>query len=204
MYLPRHFEMADETMMFQFMDQWNFATLISSREGAITANQVPFLVDAGERCLYAHLARANSQWIDLESADDVVVHFPGPNAYVSPRWYDSKDLVPTWNFTSVQAKGRGSLIVEEERLLWILARLTARHESAFPHPWTPDEVPRDKLKAMLAAIVGIKVDIVSLEGKSKLSQNRNPADRAGVVRGLRSAGPGQGAPVAELMENLPD
>ncbi|WP_245651335.1 FMN-binding negative transcriptional regulator [Paramagnetospirillum marisnigri] len=118
--------------------------------------------------------------------------FPGPDAYVSPSWYATKaetgKVVPTWNYVAVHASGPVTVFDDADRLRAVVAGLTARHERGRSPPWAVEDAPADFIAAQLGGIVGFEMTIARLEGKWKLSQNRNIADRQGVAEGLRRDG----------------
>lgn len=148
-----------------------------------------FLDEAeGERgVLYAHLARPNPQWQAPVVGHGLAV-FMGPDAYVTPSWYASKaehgKVVPTWNYTAVHATGPVEFFEEAERLFEVVSRLTGIHEASRSLPWAVTDAPEAYIKAQLRGIVGIRMPVVSLQGKRKMSQNRPGADRKGVKHGL--------------------
>jgi transcriptional regulator len=148
------------------------------------------------------MARANPQWRTLSDTPALAI-FQGPSAYVSPAWYATKretgKVVPTWNYAVVHAHGPVRVIHDRDWLRTFVTRLTRRHEAARPDPWQVSDAPADYIDTQLAAIVGIEMPIARLEGKWKVSQNRPPADRAGVVEGLRSEGGDAAAAIAELV-----
>lgn len=184
MYIPKPFKVEDKTALFEFVEKWSFGDLITTTQGAINISQVPFLIDQEQGVLYGHLAKQNGQLAELEVADDLTVIFKGPNAYISPTWYQSENMVPTWNFQSVQVRGKACLVGEKE-LLKIIDGLSQKREAQFDSPWTLDKVGESNLKAMMTVIVGFKISIDEIVGKFKLSQNRNKDDQLGVVTGLQ-------------------
>ena len=143
--------------------------------------------DAGWR-LGGHVARANPLWREADGRR-VLAIFHGAQAYVSPGWYPSKvrhgRMVPTWNYSLVQAHGRLRAIDDPAWLRAFLERLTARHESGRAVPWQVSDAPDDFIAATMRAIVGFEIEVDRLEGKFKLSQNRSGEDQAGVMAGLR-------------------
>ncbi|QXH51499.1 FMN-binding negative transcriptional regulator [Pseudomonas fakonensis] len=170
------------------------AMLVSHGEQGLLATHLPVLVatDEGEfGTVYAHLARANRQWQDLQLGTEALLVFPGADAYVSPGFYPSKadnpKVVPTWNYTAVHAYGPVEVIHEAAPLLNIVSRLTERHEQGRDQPWQVADAPADYLEGMLRAIVGIRLPIARLQGARKLSQNRSAQDIAGVREGLASS-----------------
>lgn len=115
----------------------------------------------------------------------------GPDAYVTPSWYASKaehgKVVPTWNYTAVQASGPVEFFSDAERLLDVVTRLTNLHEGTRQAPWAVTDAPQAYVTAQLRGIVGLRMPIVSLQGKRKMSQNRPVADRRGVRQGLAAS-----------------
>lgn len=188
MYIPRHNRMADEDQIFAFLHRYNFGALVTSCQGQLAVNHLPFVVDRPQRRLYAHLARANAHWQTLEAADDLLVVFAGPHAYISPTWYATEGLVPTWNFSAVHVRGRAAL-TDEAGARDIVEELTQQHEAGTPAPWSMDRVPAERLEGLLKAIVGFSVEIHSIEAKAKLSQEKSAADRQGALAGLDAGGP---------------
>ncbi|QBE66025.1 FMN-binding negative transcriptional regulator [Pseudoduganella lutea] len=170
------------------------ATLITVGTDGLMANLVPFsLHEGGEHgILRAHLGRNHGQLDALRNGAEALVVFHGPEAYVTPSWYASKaehgKVVPTWNFVMVQARGRPRVIEDADWIHAQLAQLTASHEDKREHPWTMADAPDGFVAALLSGLAGIEIPIDAIEGKWKASQNRSPADRAGVAAGLRAEG----------------
>lgn len=168
------------------------ATLITAGSGGPIANLLPFsLHQGGEHgILRAHLARGNKQLDSLREGSEALVVFQGPDCYVTPSWYPSKaehgKVVPTWNYAMVQARGNPLVIDDPAWLRGQIDRLTADQENGREHPWQVSDAPDDFIAAQLKAIVGIEIPIRSIEGKWKVSQNRLPIDRQGVIDGLRA------------------
>jgi transcriptional regulator len=181
------------------IDTHPFGLLISRSSEGLQANGLPFLLqrEAGPHGrLQAHIARANPQWRELDGAEVLVV-FQGPLTYVTPAFYETKretgKVVPTWNYVMVQARGTASVRADTDWLDTQIAALTDRHEADRPEPWHVSDAPRPYIEAQLRGIVGIEIDIQSLEGKWKVSQNRPEGDRKGVAAGLAEAHPDMAA-----------
>ena len=196
MYLPAHFDEKRLDVLHALVRRHPFGLLVTQTADGPSANGIPFILDAdgaaGLGTLRGHVARANPVW--RETATDVpsLVVFQGPDAYVSPSWYPSKaehgKVVPTWNYVMVQARGRLRAIDDPAWLLRLVTRLTERHEAPRSAPWAVSDAPADYVQTMLRAIVGIELELTSLRGKWKVTQNRPAADRAGVVTGLEAVG----------------
>ncbi|MET1254399.1 FMN-binding negative transcriptional regulator [Aliikangiella maris] len=201
MYCPAHFQLDDEKIIFQLIQQYSFAHLVSCRNGVLEINQIPFLLDTSQRCLYAHVAKSNSHWKMLEKADDLKVCFSGPDAYISPNWFSHSQGVPTWNFVSVQITGKATLM-DETQLLQLLIDLSAKHEANLKNPWTIEKLQSKKLDAMLKAIVGFKVSIDAIDAKAKLSQNHPPEEVQRLIAGLQQQNSHDATQVAEWMNRF--
>jgi transcriptional regulator len=169
--------------------------LITAGAGGLIANPVPIVVDddgTDYGTLRLHLARANPQVAELASVNECLVVFQGPQAYVTPTWYPTKQasgkVVPTWNYATVHAWGTPTLIEDPAWLRRQIDDLTGLLEDPRPEPWQVDDAPAPFVAAQLRGIVGVEIPISRLEGKWKMSQNRPEVDKLGVVDGFREQG----------------
>lgn len=167
------------------------AALVSQSSSGIDAEHIPLLlIDSGgsEGMLQGHVARANPLWQNVTDGSEVLAIFQGPNRYISPKWYPSKQqhgkVVPTWNYLVVHVRGKIQWNQEPAWLRKHLEAVTEVHEGT-DHPWRVSDAPPDFVERMLSMIVGFEISISDLRGKWKLSQNRNEEDRLGVIAGLR-------------------
>lgn len=190
MHIPPVFRDDDIASMHQAIKDARLGTLVTATPGGLVGTPLPMLLDENEGdkgALYAHLARANPQW-EAPAAGEAMAIFMGPDAYVTPSWYATKretqKVVPTWNYVAVHAYGPVEFFDDTDRLLDIVRRLTDLHEQERSEPWMVSDAPADFIKAQLKGIVGLRLPITRLDGKRKLSQNCNAADRAGVIKGL--------------------
>ncbi len=135
-----------------------------------------------------HIARGNSQWRDTSPNTEALAIFVGPDAYISPSWYQSKKetgkVVPTWNYVAIHAHGPVAFFEDAARLRENVTQLTNHHEATFPKPWQVTDAPGSYIDAELKSIVGFEMSIRRIEGKWKMNQNRPEEDRRGVIRGL--------------------
>ncbi len=134
----------------------------------------------------------------MNEATKVTINFLGDHTYISPNWYLSSDQVPTWNYQAVEVEGKATTLNEEETLN-IITRLSAIHEEQFEQPWTMDKLPEKKTNAMLHAIVGFRIDIAKISGKSKMSQNKDQKNKESLIAGLKSQNNSACQKVAEIM-----
>jgi len=185
MYVPEHFREDRADVLHEAVRCIGFATLITQ---GLEANHLPMLLENG--VLRGHVARANPVWKAGDGA--ALAIFLGPHAYVSPNWYPSKaetgKAVPTWNYITVHARGPIRWIQELDWLRAHVGQLSATHEAGRELPWMISDAPASYIDSMLKGIVGFELAIESLEGKWKLSQNRDEADHAGTREGLRRDG----------------
>ena len=182
MYTPAHFQEDRPEVLHALIRQYPLATLVTANDAGMDATHVPFLLENG--VLRGHVARANP----IAGAATALAIFQGPQCYISPRWYASKQtdarVVPTWNYVAVHAHGPMRTFTDRNRLFQVVADLTAHFESASPDPWSIHDAPPDYIDKMLNAIIGIEIPIERLEGKWKVSQNRNMTDRLSVIDAL--------------------
>ena len=199
MYTPKHFaEMRVEVLRGLIRD-CPFATVVSNGADGLAANHLPF--ELVGNALHGHVARGN-ELARLDGAEVLVV-FRGPDGYISPNWYPTKQEthreVPTWNYVVAHVHGRLKVLEDAAWLRALLERLTDRHEATEPQPWRIDDAPVDHVEKMLHAIVGIEIAIERIEGKFKLSQNHPERNRLGVIAGLRRRDGDGDAELASLM-----
>jgi transcriptional regulator len=201
MYVPPIFAAKDLAALHAFIEAYSFATVVSSGPDGMVASHVPVLLDR-ERgphgTLVAHLARANPHGRAL-GGSDVLAIFHGPHGYISPSWYETHPSVPTWNYAAVHAYGRAEMIDDPARLEDIVQRLTVQYEAGRERPWTTADLSREYVAGMLRGIVGFEVEITRLEGKHKLSQNRNATDRRNVIAALAASASADDQALAEYM-----
>jgi transcriptional regulator len=193
MHNPPTFQQHSVEAMHGLMRTYPLALLVTHGPDGLQASPIPFLLyaDEGEYgTLRAHMARANPHWKELGDVDECLVVFRGPDGYVTPSWYASKvatqKVVPTWNYAIVHARGKPLAIDDAAWLARQLNDLTSFHEAPRPQPWSIGDAPGDYIAAQMKAIVGIEIPIARLEGKWKMSQNKDEADRRGVLRGMRA------------------
>jgi len=200
-YIPAHFEQPDTSIMHELIRAYPLATVVTLSSAVLNANHIPLHLSAEAApfgVLTGHVARANPI---CREEGDVLVIFQGPNAYISPSWYASKQetgkVVPTWNYTAAHAYGTLRVIDDAAWLRNQLEMLTADHEARFAEPWAVSNAPADFTDKLIEAVVGIEITINRLEGKWKASQNQPLRNRTGLVQGLRENGQ---TAMAELVE----
>lgn len=195
MYIPASFAETNRQRLYDLIRDHNFATLVSNGTSCPDVTQLPFLLDteAGANgTLIGHMARANPHWRNLTPETDVLVMFQGAHSYISPTWYDTPSVVPTWNYAAVHAYGKLRLIHDAGQLKSIVTALVVNHERQM--------LTGDFPEALLQAIVGIEIPIERLEGKFKMSQNKSSADQRGVITALAQSEQQSERDVARIMQ----
>jgi transcriptional regulator len=186
------------------MEKNSFATLVTNHsDGVMVASHIPLLLvrDGSEYgTLLGHIARGNDQW--REVVGDALAIFSGPHVYVSPRWYDADQVVPTWNYIAVHAYGPLQIVSDRDEFRELLRRTIDTFEKGIENPWTLER-SGEAVDKLLAAIVGFRIPIARIEGKWKLSQN-HPLERQEKVIAALELQPGEDAQeiVALMRQNL--
>jgi len=209
LYLPTAFAESRGQILRAAVRAHPLALLVTLNTSGLQASHLPLVHDpepAPHGRLLGHLARANPQWCHLAPEVEALAVFAGPAAYVTPSWYAAKrehgKVVPTWNYVTVHGRGRLRVTHDPAELRALVERLTLHMEERRAEPWAVSDAPESFVAAHLKAIVGLEIELTSLVGKWKLSQNRPPADRAGVTAGLVGSQNSGDRAVAGLMADI--
>lgn len=199
LYLPKRYESNDPVAAMQVMREFPFATVITAHPEGCQVSQLPLLAEMrGEKIiLVGHLARANPHW-KLLAMHKTIVQFQGPNAYITPTWYEHCD-VPTWNYVTVHGEGRAKLLESEAEVTECVRALSAAIEPADGWKF---EVPEDLQGKLAKAIVGFELGFDSWQLKCKLSQNKTPQDFENVIAGLKKRSDDGSKQVSQWMQAL--
>lgn len=206
MYIPKRFLQDDINQLKGMMANHSFATFISQSESGVEANHMPLVLnESGQKSvLQGHIAKANPLWKNLKDKSEVLIIFNGPNCYISPNYYPTKKdngkVVPTWNYVSVHVKGIVSFIHDEEWVLTMLNNLTDQYEANQPVPWSVSDAPQAYIDKMLSAIVGLEIDILSITGKWKVSQDKAEVNQEGIIKGLSQQADSNAKNIATLVK----
>jgi len=208
MYIPTANSETRLPVLRQMMAAHPLAAVVTLGQDGLIATHLPLVLeDDGSEfgVLKGHVSRANPQWRSPAPDVEALAIFSGAQHYISPNWYPSKledgKEVPTWNYVVVHAYG--SLRVVEDAG-WILAHLNSlvdTHEAQFAAPWQVSDAPAGFIASQMKGIVGFEIPIRRLEGKWKMSQNRNEADRLGAIEGLSGLGTTESVAVAGLIDD---
>jgi transcriptional regulator len=204
MYIPEKFRQTDSAAMQQLISEQPLASLIVATEAGMEASHIPLYwvtVDAETAVLRGHVAKANKIWQLCATATDVLVIFSGPQVYISPNYYATKQIdakvVPTWNYLSVHLHGQ---LVARHEADWkreMLNRLTNQQEASQAIPWQMTDAPADYLDKQLQGIVGLELTVSSMVGKWKVSQNQPIENKLSVVEHLQKQDQDNSAAMAD-------
>lgn len=191
MYTPKAFVFQDHDALQALIRAAPLATLIVEGEDGWVANHLPFVLqdDAeGGLSLRAHVPRANPLSETLREARSGLAIFHGPQGYISPSWYATKQehgrVVPTWNYAAVHAHGRLRAIDDPAWVRAQLECLTEQSERGYAQPWSLADAPGEFIERMIEALVGIELRVEHLEGKNKASQNQPRENQRSVLAAL--------------------
>jgi transcriptional regulator len=202
MYRPPAYAVDDASVLHDVIRRRSFATIAAIVEGRVHFAYAPVIVDAAPSplgLLSFHLAQGNP----IAELRDAEMHlsFLGPDAYISPDWYEGKGFVPTWNYIAVECSGHGRGLGEDE-LRRLLVDLSAMHEEKLrpKPPWTLDKIGDERIAVLLKGICGFAVKLETLEGKFKLAQDKTAANIASVLAGLEARGDAASLAIARAMK----
>jgi len=209
MYVPSHFEETRPEVLHDLIREHGLAVLVTLGPDGLNANHIPLELDPGPAplgTLRGHVARGNPVWRDVSPDVEALAVFQGPQAYISPAWYQTKresgKVVPTYNYAVVHAYGPMRVIEDRAWLRGLVERLTSRYEAGSAEPWKVTDAPADFVEQMLGGIVGIEIPLTRLTGKWKVSQNRPAVDREGVVAGLSGLPDGDARAMSALVKKV--
>lgn len=202
MYIPKHFEQTDRTLLLEVMHKHNFGLLIGTDpDGLPFVTHLPYVVkqDGDRLWLEAHMAKGNPHWRYLEQNTNAMALFSGPHAYVSPSLYESKQAVPTWNYVTVHAYGKVKVLQEATSIRASHRALIQSTDPDYLRQY--EELESSFLDSMTNGVVALEFTVERLEGKFKLNQNRPPLDRQTVAAAL-GQGNDDARGVADWMRRL--
>jgi len=202
MYCPPQYAVTDRAALSAAIRDFPLATIIACAERRAMLAYAPVVVDENDGAglsVRFHLARANPA-AALLTGCELLVSFRGPDAYISPNWYRSASMVPTWNYIAIEGRGRATRL-DRPRLRSLLEDLSAQEEAKLQskQPWTTAKVAPERYEKLLDVIEGFVLRFDLLEGKFKLSQEKSALDFEGAIAGLEEHGHRRAHEVATAM-----
>ncbi len=186
MFIPKDFEFTNQDEIIQFIMQHSFGAVVSHQDGKPQATHLPFLIRVEQEkvMLYAHFAKMNRQWMQLEE-EDVLVIFQGPHAYISPINYHHSNTAPTWNYVAVHALGRVKLITDDAETVELLRQTVQVFEPDGDQLW--NDIPKDYLMQMAQGVVAFRLEVNEFQAIRKLSQNKSIEEQQRIVAQLKQS-----------------
>ncbi|PTS94494.1 FMN-binding negative transcriptional regulator [Pedobacter sp. HMWF019] len=186
MYIPAQFKFKDQQQVIDFMQRYSFATLVTAKDQLPIATHLPFHIELREHTvvLSSHFAKANPQAQELIDRPALVI-FNEPHAYIAPRNYDKQENVPTWNYISVHAYGKATILHEEIQQLELMEKMISTYDKDYLEQWASLS-NSFKLK-MLKGIVAFEITVNDLQAQQKLSQNKTENERKKIINDLKNS-----------------
>ena len=202
MYVPKIYKAETEEVVFEYIKQNNFATLIGQLDHKTIASHIPTYLseEKDQKYLIGHVAIQNDLKHCFNGTQKLLAIFMNTHAYVSSSWY-SHINVPTWNYIAVHVYGYASTLNETELSL-SLQKLVEQHEKDREPRFTIEQMEEQNYKRQLKGIIGFKLSIDSIEASYKLSQNRNDQDYKNIIDQLEKSKVHSDQEVAHEMKNI--
>lgn len=201
MYVPKQFNDLDKEGIIAFIKEYSFGILVSAEDNVPVATHLPFAVsiaEDGRIVLTSHLAKANGQASQLDGKR-VLVIFSEPHAYISPKHYESKQSVPTWNYVAVHTYGNATILSEETEVMRVLEEMIDTYEQDYRQQWA--ELSADYKSRMAKGIVAFRIVVEKINAVNKLSQNKQRAERERIIADLKTSGDSAAVAIADRMED---
>ena len=199
MYISKLYREEDHTEILEFLQQNEFATLVTYDGEKPTASHLLMeIMQEGENLFVnGHMSKANPLWKTFEKNPEVLVIFQGPHTYISPTWYNHLN-VPTWNYQAVHIYGKPRIVTDQEETYVILSRLVARNESNAAYRL--ETLPQEFVSKEIKGIVAFQLEVTRIEANYKLSQNRNNEDYHNIITRLHEREDEMSHGVADAMK----
>ncbi|GGX75567.1 transcriptional regulator [Litorimonas cladophorae] len=182
-YPPPHYVDNDTEYTNRIIDTYGFPLLTSSNVEGPLATHLPMVRD-GEY-LYGHIAANNPMAEFLGTSMVFLAAFHGPHDYISATLYDKPEKsVPTWDYTAVHVHGV-TTVLNPEKSVDRMVELTEKYEG--PDGWAMEDAA-SYASRLFPHIVYFEMRMDRVRGIRKLSQNKNAATQARIIKDLRAKG----------------
>ena len=151
-----------------------------------TVAHIPLLSNGNGEMRF-HLAKSNALAPYLDGAKALIT-VNGPDGYVSPRWYDNRDTVPTWDYVTLEMEGTVERLCDkqlEQLLLDVIETFEGRLDG---DAWSATESSPKVWSALFKGITGFSMNVDQWRPTFKLSQKKNEAERKRIADGVELTG----------------
>ena len=203
MYIPDIYKNENQEEIRNFIHENGFAILINQTNGKLWATHIPLILETsenGKQQLIGHVSKLNPQGESFEAHQNVLAIFTGPHSYISSSWYDHEN-VPTWNYLAVHVYGKVTVLNFGETVE-SLKTLVDKYEVNSENPLHVADLS-EKTMREAKGIIGIKINITSIEATRKLSQNRDAKNYQNIISELEKTNNNQAIAVANEMKKCP-
>ncbi len=199
MYIPKLNRLEDAKEIISFIDRFSFGLLLSRNDNRILGTHIPIISNCNPQNLklYAHISVANNQWKHIED-QEVLIIFSEPHAYISTKNYNKQETVPTWNYMAVHVYGKVKILLENDEIKDVIDQTITKYEIDYLEKWR--NLSEEFRNKMLKGIVTFRIDILEIEGKAKLSQNKSYEEQENIIRNLKNNNSTSDKLVAEYMQ----
>lgn len=201
MYIPSFNSFTDKKEIIAFMQRYSFASIVTVVDGMPVATHLPFLVkeENDKLLLCSHFAKANPQAKSITDNNSLVI-FTEPHAYISPSNYEKETNVPTWNYVAVHAYGKATLLESPEQKAGLLKHTINAFEAGYLKQW--EGLPEEYRSRMMNGIVAFEIEVIDLQAKKKLSQNRSETEKENIIQSLEKSSDTNEREIAAYMTQL--
>ena len=201
MYKFSYFQEADKNKVIEFMQANSFALLTGMGDDYPVVTQVPLSVNIvnGHLELKGHLMKNTDHHKAFLKNNRVMVVFTGPHCYVSARWYTDPQTASTWNYMTVQVKGK--IIFTDEAGTREAIEAVTNYYEAPESPAAYKNIPEEYIARLVKAITGFYIEVDSVDHVFKLSQNKTADEQQKIVDELMKQGDYNSVAIAAAMKS---
>ncbi|MBF52856.1 MAG: FMN-binding negative transcriptional regulator [Confluentimicrobium sp.] len=209
MYTPPAFAEPRPDRVLGLVEAHDFATLVHADGTDVALTHAPVFLHTPRHAAEAtavegatlelHLARANALCRRLEQVPRLTVAVLGPSHYITPSWYETHGMVPTWNYAAVHLHCDVVPFTDPDRLHALFDRTAEAYEPAVGGDWSRAGDRQQMVDKLIRGIIGYRLTVRSHEASFKMSQNKTPADRTAVIDGLNGLDTPAAREVATMM-----
>lgn len=204
-FIPEHYHIDDEVEIRRYIEQQPMCQINSHYDHQLHSTALPLIPCPQHKGHYiGHLAKRNKQTHAISAGSQALAVFSGPEAYISPRWFSQRKTVPTWNYISIQLRGRFECIDTAEGIEEVMQTTVDHMENLLcqnsDHPaWEIPEADPSLYAGLLHGIVAFRFKVDSIEGIKRCNQDKDIRDVESIMAGLKKTKQPQSSAILALM-----